>query len=298
MGQREIQGIGGPRENDEPLVWKPWQPPVTGPLPPPAAAAVEAAGAVAPLPPARRMNTDDLQVAAGSWAAGLEGAKVDFEAIAAGLDRVNGPAAARALGAAGTIAALSEVAAAYARTTFSPDAIAASLGAFADNLARAGADLAAAPGVGLAFEAFGGVGAVAAGVLTLRDELAGAAVEGRSGLSRALGAATGAAKLVGGVSMALGALVAPLAPVGAALLAAGAALELGRLGWDGRDAIKQAAGKAADGLARVVSNNGASMADAAVKDGLAPAKVVANNGARMQAERLPPVRPGFAWLAG
>ena len=287
MAQREIQGIGGPRDDEEPLAWKPWQPPLTGPLAPqtPEGGGVEAVSGPAAARP--RMGTDDLQLVSAGWGASLGGPGFDFDALAAGVDRLNAPAAARALGAAGTVAALSEVATACARTTFSPDAIAASLGAFAANLAAAGDRLAAVPGIGLALETFGGVGAVAAGVLTLRDELVDATAQGRGGLSRALGAATGAAKLVGGVAMALGSLVTPLAPVGAALLAAGAALELGKLGWDGREGLKAAAGRASDGVARIISNNGGTISDAE------PARVIGNNGAR-----LPAISPGFAWLAG
>ncbi len=288
MAQREIQGVGGPSDNDAPLVWKPWQPPVTGPLAVTEVAAIQAVSAVEAAPAARRMSTDDLQLASRGWSAGAGGLAIDLDTIAAQVDSLNGPVAARALGAAGTITALSEVAAAYTRTTFSPDAIAASLGAFAENLATAGDRLAAVPGVGVALEAFGGVGAVASGVLTLRDELVGAAAQGRDGLARALGAATGAAKLVGGVAMALGAMVPPLAPVGAAILAAGAALELGKLGWEGREGLKRAAGRAADGVSRIISNNGA-----AFSGDLAPVRVVANNGARMQVSNS-----GFAWLGG
>lgn len=193
----------------------------------PAAAASPAANPPAPV---ARLQRDAAELSGQRGpGADLDG-ELNFEAMA---EEVAGPKAtqaiqtAAALGELGVVATLGAVATAYARTTFDPEAVSASLSAFATHLQNVGEQVMAVPGVGDALMAFGGVGAIASGVGMLNDALQ-AQDQGR-GVFAAATAAAGAAKLVGGVATALSPFFPPLAAVGGLLTLSGVGLQLGAM---------------------------------------------------------------------
>ena len=301
MSNREIQGVGGPRDHDEPLVWKPWQPPVvpaapaTGPL-------ARGAGGEPLDAPRPRVATDELSVthaASGQMVGPTEWPEPKM--LPAEVDAFFAAEATPALTKLGTVERLRDVSRALSRPTFDAEGIAGALGGFVDHLDLMGGEIAGVSGVGLALEALGGMGAIVSGARLLRDELNRANEQGRSGLRSALGASVGAAKLVGGMAMALSAIVPALLPVAGTALLAGAALQIGLSAWERRGA-KAKAGSAAAPVAppapmRVVSNNGASAPSAsaarAIPERAEPLRVLANNGARMQTDSV-----SFSWLEG
>lgn len=300
----EIEGIGRKRKSDEPMIWKPWQPP-PGYVPPTkpddAVGGVSGAGPVARGPKPRiagdRNGTGPLAVeAATRWLNQVK--PIDLDSIAvpepAGANGPNGPTgkvgeAARALGELGVIASLTQVAAAYTQTRVNFADMASSLEAFAGNMGRVSEQLAKVPGVSEALAAFGGVGGIVSGVMGFKEELASVKQDGLN-MANGLGAAASAAQLVGGVATALGALCPPLAPVGASILAAGAALKLGKLGWENRDTAKSAA----EGALKVISDKGAAIVGdkGAAIVGNNGAAIISNNGANMVGDR------SFNWITG
>jgi hypothetical protein len=292
----EIEGIGRKRKSDEPMIWKPWQPP-PGYVPPSkpddAVGGVTGAGPVARGPKPRiagdRNGTGPLAVeAATRWLNQVKPIDLDSIAIpeAAGTKGPNGPAgkvgeAAKALGELGVIASLTQVAAAYTQTRVNFADMASSLEAFAGNMSRVSEQLAKVPGASEALAAFGGVGGIVSGVMGFKEELDRVKQDGLN-LGNGLGAAASAAQLVGGVATALGALCPPLAPVGASIMAAGAALKLGKLGWENRDKARSAA----EGAIKVISDKGAAIV------GNNGAAIISNNGANMVGDR------SFNWITG
>jgi hypothetical protein len=292
----EIEGIGRKRKSDEPMIWKPWQPP-PGYVPPTkpddAVGGVSGAGPVARGPKPRiagdRNGTGPLAIeAATRWLNQVK--PIDLDSIAipetSGAKGPNGPAAkagdaAKALGELGVIAGLTQVAAAYTQTRVNFADMASSLEAFAGNLGRVSEQLAKVPGVSEALAAFGGVGGIVSGVMGFKEELASVKQDGLN-LGNGLGAAASAAQLVGGVATALGALCPPLAPVGASIRAAGAGHKLGKLGWENRDKAQSAA----EGALKVISDKGAAIV------GNNGAAIISNNGANMVGDR------SFNWITG
>lgn len=289
----EIEGIGRKGKADEPLAWKPWQPPVT--------AAPAAAPARAPLPKpeaAPRMRGDRNGTGPLSLDAAVQGlakAKpVDLDAIdiphipgVTNVQKVKD--AATMLGELGVVAALAQVATAYARTPISFSNMAESLGAFAENMTKVSAQLSAMPGVGEALATFGGVGGVVAGVMGFKEELKNIKQDGFN-MANGLGVASSAAQLVGGVATALGLICPPMAPLGASIMAAGAALRLGKLGWENRDKVKVATENvrsAVERTARIVGDKGAAI----VSEN--SAAIIANNSAAMSGGGR-----SFAWMTG
>lgn len=292
----EIEGIGRKRNSDEPMIWKPWQPP-PGYVPPSkpddAVGGVSGTSSVARGPKPRiagdRNGTGPLAIeAATRWLNQVK--PIDLDSIAipetAGAKGPGGPTqqlgdAAKALGELGVIASLTQVATAYTQTRVNFADMAGSLEAFAGNLSKVSEQLAGVPGVSEALAAFGGVGGIVSGVMGFKEELANVKQDGLN-LGNGLGVAASAAQLVGGVATALGALAPPLAPVGASILAAGAALKLGKLGWENRDKARSAA----EGALKVISDKGAAIV------GNNGAAIISNNGANMVGER------SFNWITG
>lgn len=260
----------------------------TGPLDPSKLPVTPAAPAAAPAPAAPvqaapvkdRVHTGPLaqQAVASGVAAGASG-----DQAAAALGQVQVPrtratsptgrlkSAALMLGELGVVGTLTQVAVAFSRTTFNPGELAESLGSFASNLTDVSEKLTAIPGIGAALAPFGGIGGIVTGVTQLKTEIASVREDGLN-LGNGLGAAAAAARLVGGVAMALSPFCAPLAAVGGSITMAGAAFELGKLGYEQRGAVAEAArqaggtirqiGQQSEDVARLLSNNGA----AAVRD--------------------------------
>jgi hypothetical protein len=292
----EIEGIGRKRLSDEPMIWKPWQPP-PGYVPPTkaddAVGGVSGTGPVARGPKPRiagdRNGTGPLAVeAATRWLNQVKPVDLDSIAVpeAAGAKGPGGAPpklgdAAKALGELGVIASLTQVATAYTQTRVNFSDMASSLEAFAGNMSKVSEQLARVPGVSEALAAFGGVGGIVSGVMGFKEELDRVKQDGLN-LGNGLGAAASAAQLVGGVATALGALCPPLAPVGASIMAAGAALKLGKLGWENRDKAQSAA----EGALRVISDKGAAIV------GNNGAAIISNNGANMVGDRA------FNWITG
>jgi hypothetical protein len=294
----EIEGIGRKGKSDEPMAWKPWQPPVTaapGPAP---------AQAPAPKPELPRMRGDRNGTGPLSLDAAVQGLA---KAKAVDLDAIDVPDipgvtnvqkvkdAATMLGELGVVASLAQVATAYSRTPVSFANMAESLGAFAENMTKVSEQLHAMPGVGEALATFGGVGGVVAGVMGFKEELQNVKQDGLN-LANGLGVAASAAQLVGGVATALGALCPPMAPLGASIMAAGAALKLGKLGWENRDKVKVATQNlqsAVERTTRIVGDKGAAIVanNSAALVANNSAAIVANNSAAMSG------RP-FAWMTG
>lgn len=273
---RDIGSLGDRDRDQEPLAWQPWQPPVMPPQPPIITEGGEDQG-VTGVSGARgriggdRLNTGELT--AKAMRRHLD--QVNLDQLSVPMDPAV-IATANALGELGVVNGVAQVASAVARTTFSPDAIGASLGQFSEILANNTSKLMAVPGVGDALQAFGGAAGVAAGALGLKRELDEAKAKGL-GPQQALGIASRAAQLVGGVAMALSPLCPALAPVGAVLMTGGAALSLGKLAYESRHDLAAGArklGQKADRLDRIVSNNGAAMVGAG-----APLKAISNHGA-------------------
>jgi hypothetical protein len=292
----EIEGIGRKRLSDEPMIWKPWQPP-PGYVPPTktddAVSGVSGAGPMARGPKPRiagdRNGTGPLAVeAATRWLNQVKPVDLDSIAVpeAAGAKGPGGAPpklgeAGKALGELGVIASLTQVATAYTQSRVSFSDMASSLEAFAGNMSKVSEQLAKVPGVSEALAAFGGVGGIVSGVMGFKEELDRVKQDGLN-LGNGLGAAASAAQLVGGVATALGALCPPLAPVGASIMAAGAALKLGKLGWENRDKAQSAA----EGAIKVISDKGAAIV------GNNGAAIISNNGANMVGDRA------FNWITG
>jgi hypothetical protein len=215
-------------------------------------------------------------------APGLGGVKVPGTPSLSPTGRLK--SAALMLGELGVVGTLSQVAVAFSQTTFKPTELAESLGKFASNLTDVGEKLNHIPGIGAALAPFGGVGGIVTGVQNLKTEIASVKADGLN-LSNGLGAAAAAARLVGGVALALSPFCAPLAAVGSSITLAGAGLELGKLGWEQRGAVKEAAseaGQAITGTAREVARQ---TSDAV--------KIVSNNSAAAVRDQSP-----FAWMTG
>jgi hypothetical protein len=201
-------------------------------------------------------------------------AKVGTTGLLSRLGAVGGVAA--ALGELGVVGALAEVAKAYASTTFDPAAISASLGKFAENLQNVSSQVQSLPGVGDALLGLGGLGAIVSGIKGLREGISAAksAQDTPEKVQASLGAAAGAAKIVGGVAAALTPFCPPLGAVGAAVIAAGVAMDAGKLAMENRAPLARAlwvvqvkigsmispeTRQAIDQATKIVSNNGASM---------------------------------------
>jgi hypothetical protein len=287
----EIEGIGKKRKSEEPMVWKPWQPP-PGFVPPVAKTDDAPAERKVDAP---RMRRDVNGTGPLNWntaARQMNTPKVDFDQIAVPGGASAGSAglgeAAKALGELGVVSSLSQVAVAYANTPVSFAHLADSLGAFASNLSKVSDQLQKVPGVGEALLAFGGIGGVVSGVMGFKEELENVKQDGLN-LGNGLGIAANAAQLVGGVATALGTLCPPLAPVGASIMAAGAGLKLGKLAWENRDQVKagvEAAGKVVQQAVEktvqpIVGNNGAA--------------IISNNGANMVGGQA---QSPWAWMTG
>jgi hypothetical protein len=180
------------------------------------------------------------------------------------------------LGELGVVGALAAVAKAYTQTTFDPEAIGASLGKLVDNLQHVTGQLQALPGVGDALLALGGVGAIVSGVHGLCEGIAAAksAEDTPEKVQASLGAAAGAAKIVGGLALALTPFCPTLGAIGAILTAAGTAMDAGRAALENRVPLMRAlkgvqfglaslvppgAKLAIDQASRIVSNNSAAM---------------------------------------
>lgn len=286
----EIEGIGKKRKSEEPMVWKPWQPP-PGFVPPVAKTDDAPAERKVGGP---RLSRDVNGTGRLDWNAAarqMNLPQVDFDKIAvpgaSGAQQAGSSGlgdAAKALGELGVVSSLSQVAVAYARTPVSFSNLADSLEAFATNLTKVTDQLQHVPGVGEALLAFGGVGGVVSGVMGFKEELKSIQQDGLN-LGNGLGVAASAAQFVGGVATALGTVCPALAPVGASIMAAGAGLKLGKLAWENRDKVKagvEAAGKVVEkAVAPIVGNNGAA--------------IVSNNGANMVGGQA---QGPWAWMTG
>jgi hypothetical protein len=206
-------------------------------VPAPAAAPAASVAPAAPAAPGRAAGTGSLSDNRDLRASGSS---------KLGLDAAEQPGTvsniATALGELGVVGALAEVAKAYTQTTFDPAAIGSSLGKLADNLQQITSKVKCMPGVGDALTELGGLGSIISGVKSLREGVAAAksAEDTPEKVQASVGAAAGAAKIVGGLATALSPFCAPLGAVGAALTAAGVAFDAGKVAMENRVPLKQA----------------------------------------------------------
>ncbi|MDB5095939.1 MAG: hypothetical protein JWM80_360 [Cyanobacteria bacterium RYN_339] len=250
---QKIEGPGERRENEEPLTWKPWTPPVTAP-----AVSAPAVVTAATLHQLRVVQDANSTTTSGAFA--LD----EADAGSVVLDGLYVPltpeaqAIADAIRDAGTVSAVGQVAVSLTQAPIAPGQLAIALERFTKHLVDVSDTLLRLPGVGQALQVFGGLSGVAAGALALKQEIDDLETAGR-GPQDALDIAARAAQLVGGFALALSPLCPALAGAGAVIMTAGAALALGKLGWENRDDLKQAAKIVSNNTARIVSNNGSSI---------------------------------------